>query len=346
MQDRLTLRQPDDWHLHLRDGVMLQAVLPYTVRVFKRAVVMPNLDPPVVRTADAIAYRKRIQKALPGGAKFLPLMTAYVTENSDTRDIEQGFETGVFVAAKLYPAGATTNSENGVTDILKIAKLLSVMSRIGMPLLIHGEVTDSTIDIFDREKVFIETVLRPVIEEFPELRVVLEHITTADGIEFVRDAGRLVAGTITPHHLIINRNTLFAGGLRPHMYCLPVAKRERHRLALRAAATSGDPSFFLGTDSAPHPRSQKESDCGCAGIFNAPTAVETYVQVFEEEDALENFEAFASLNGPQFYGLEPNKDIITLTRKAPQEEAPIIVSGEQVIPFRTDQRLYWSIAYD
>jgi len=346
LHDSLTLRQPDDWHVHLRDGAMMRAVLPYTAKVFRRAVVMPNLNPPVVHTAEAVAYRKRIQRALPDGLGFTPLMTAYVTEDTDVEDIKSGFEAGVFAAAKLYPAGATTNSENGVTDVGKIENLLSLMSRIGMPLLIHGEVTDPTVDIFDREKIFIDTVLRPMIEEMPKLKVVLEHITTAEGIEFVRGAGPLVAGTITPHHLVINRNALFAGGLRPHMYCLPVAKRERHRLALRAAATSGEPSFFLGTDSAPHPQSEKESDCGCAGIFNAPSAVETYVQVFEEEDALENFEAFASLNGPKFYGIAPNEATITLVRQEPEKQMPLVLAGEQVMPFKSQQKLYWSLVND
>jgi dihydroorotase len=282
MSETLTIRRPDDWHLHLRDGAMLSAVLPFTARTFGRAIVMPNLVPPVLKTVDAVAYRERILSALPEGSDFVPLMTAYLTDGTDSADLASGFEQGVLTAAKLYPAGATTYSDSGVTDIQNIDGVLKTMTEIGMPLLVHGEVTDADVDIFDREKVFIERILAPTLERLPDLKVVFEHVTTAEGVAFVRGAGGNVGATITPHHLVINRNAMFAGGMRPHMYCLPVAKRECHRLALREAATSGDPSYFLGTDSAPHPVSLKETDCGCAGVFNAPSAMEVYTQVFEE----------------------------------------------------------------
>lgn len=339
----LTIRRPDDWHLHLRDDAMLGAVLPFTAAVFGRAIVMPNLTPPVAVAADAVAYRDRIVSALPPESRFEPLMTAYLTDATDPADLEQGHADGIFTAAKLYPAGATTNSANGVTDIANIRGVLAAMERIGMPLLVHGEVTDPAVDIFDREKTFIERVLIPTLAEFPGLRVVFEHISTADGVDFVRGAGENVAATVTPHHLVINRNALFAGGMRPHMFCLPVAKRERHRLALRDAATSGDASFFLGTDSAPHPVSAKETDCGCAGIFNAPSALEVYAQVFEDEGALDRLEAFASLNGPAFYGLPVNKDTITLVRGTRPADALLTVGDEQVLPFDTGAPVGWTI---
>ncbi|MEB3235193.1 MAG: dihydroorotase, partial [Cyanobacteriota bacterium] len=300
----LTIRRPDDWHVHLRDGAMLQAVACATARQFARAIVMPNLRPPVTTTAAARAYRERIQAALQaaGGAElaagFTPLMTAYLTETIDPGDLAQGFGEGVLTAVKLYPAGATTNSDAGVRDISAITPVLETLERIGMPLLIHGEVTDIDIDIFDREAVFIERVLAPLLQRHPGLKVVLEHITTSDAADFVRSGPANLAATITPHHLHINRNALFAGGLRPDFYCLPVAKRELHRLALRAAATSGNPKFFLGTDSAPHARHAKESACGCAGIYNAPYALESYAAVFEAEGALDRLEAFASEHGP------------------------------------------------
>lgn len=331
--DEITLRRPDDWHLHLRDGDMLAAVLPFTARAFGRAIVMPNLVPPVTTAAAAEAYRDRILAALPAGAAFKPLMTCYLTDATDADDLAAGHAAGIFTAAKLYPAGATTNSDNGVTDIARIEGVLSAMAGIGMPLLVHGEVTDPAVDIFDREKVFIERVLAPALDRHPDLKVVFEHITTADGVEFVRGAGPRVGATVTPHHLVINRNALFAGGMRPHMYCLPVAKRERHRLALREAATSGDASFFLGTDSAPHPVSAKETDCGCAGIFNAPNALETYAQVFDEEGALDRLEGFASLNGPAFYGLPPNEETVTLVRAVRETDRPVPVGAETVLPF-------------
>jgi len=342
--DTLTIRRPDDWHLHLRDDEMLRAVLPFTANVFGRAIVMPNLTPPVACAADAAAYRDRILAALPAGAGFEPLMTAYLTDGTDAEDLAQGHADGIFTAAKLYPAGATTNSDNGVTDIANIQGVLATMECIGMPLLVHGEVTDPAVDIFDREKVFIDRVLKPALEKFSALKVVFEHITTADGVAFVRSAGANVAATITPHHLVINRNALFAGGMRPHMFCLPVAKRERHRLALRDAATSGEAAFFLGTDSAPHPVSAKESDCGCAGIFNAPSALEVYAQVFDDEGALDRLEAFASLNGPAFYGLPANEDTVTLSRGERATDPLLRVGDDDVLPFDTGAALGWRLA--
>jgi dihydroorotase len=341
--DTLTICRPDDWHLHLRDHDILRAVLPYTARVFGRAIIMPNLTPPVAATADAIDYRGRIAAAVPATVKFTPLMTAYLTDVTDPADIEMGHAAGVFTAAKLYPAGATTNSDNGVTDIGNIRDVLGCMERIGMPLLVHGEVTDRAVDIFDREKVFIETVLKPTLDDFGELKVVFEHITTAEGVEFVRGAGVNVAATITPHHLVINRNAMFDGGIRPHMFCLPVAKREHHRLALRDAATSGDASFFLGTDSAPHTVSAKETDCGCAGVFNAPSALEIYAQVFDDEGQLGRLEAFASFNGPIFYGLPVNEDKVTLKRGDRSLDPLLVVGGEEVLPFNTGATIGWYI---
>jgi dihydroorotase len=341
--DTLTICRPDDWHLHLRDGAMLQAVLPFTAEVFGRAIVMPNLEPPVATTADAVAYRDRILTALAADARFTPLMTAYLTDTTDPDDLAQGHADGVFTAAKLYPAGATTNSASGVTDIARIKPVLARMAEIGMPLLVHGEVTDLAVDIFDREKEFIERVLKPTLKDVPDLRVVFEHITTAEGVAFVRGAGPNVAATITPHHLVINRNALFAGGMRPHMFCLPVAKREIHRLALREAATSGEAAFFLGTDSAPHPVSAKETDCGCAGIFNAPSALEVYAHVFDEEAALERLEAFASLNGPTFYGLPPNDDTLTLIRAECPADALLRVGEDEILPFDTGTPTGWTI---
>ena len=341
--DTLTICRPDDWHLHLRDGAMLQAVLPFTAEVFGRAIVMPNLEPPVATTADAVAYRDRILTALAADARFTPLMTAYLTDTTDPDDLAQGHADGVLTAAKLYPAGATTNSASGVTDIARIKPVLARMAEIGMPLLVHGEVTDLAVDIFDREKVFIERVLKPTLNDVPDLRVVFEHITSAEGVAFVRGAGPNIAATITPHHLVINRNALFAGGMRPHMFCLPVAKREIHRLALREAATSGEAAFFLGTDSAPHPVSAKETDCGCAGIFNAPSALEVYAHVFDEEAALERLESFASLNGPAFYGLPPNDDTVTLIRAECPTDALLRVGEDEILPFDTGTPTGWTI---
>jgi dihydroorotase len=334
----LTIRRPDDWHVHLRDGEMLRAVAPFTARQFARAIVMPNLTPPVTSVAAADAYRQRIADA--AGPGFTPLMTCYLTDQADADEIARGFDRGVWVACKLYPANATTNSAHGVTDIRNIMPALERMQAIGMPLLIHGEVTDPDVDIFDREAVFIERVLAGLVRDLPELKIVLEHITTAEAAAFVAEAPATVAATITPQHLIINRNALFAGGLRPHAYCLPVAKRERHRIAVRAAATSGSAKFFLGTDSAPHPRNAKESGCGCAGIFNAPFALETYVQVFEEEGALDRFEAFASENGPRFYGLPLNEGRVTLEKAA----CAVPEALGELVPFKAGDQLGWRLA--
>ncbi len=343
MPDTITIRRPDDWHVHLRDGAMLKAVLPATVRSFARAIVMPNLVPPVTTVAAAEAYRARILVALPPefAGRFTPLMTCYLTDDLRAEDIERGFKSGVFTAAKLYPANATTNSASGVTDLGKCRAVLAAMERLQMPLLIHGEVTDAAVDVFDRERVFIERHLATLVKDFPGLKIVLEHVTTKDAVDFVRSAGPTLGATITAHHLVINRNAIFAGGLRPHMYCLPVAKRESHRLALRQAATSGDAKFFLGTDSAPHPIHDKEKDCGCAGIFSAPAALEIYAQVFDEENALGHLEAFASLNGPRFYGLPANEERITLKREAWTPPAEISGEAGAVKVFRGGERLEW-----
>ena len=344
MVESLTIRRPDDWHLHFRDGETMRAVVPQTARQFARAIVMPNLVPPVTTTALAAAYRDRIVAAVPEGVAFTPLMTAYLTDESDADDLAVGHADGVLTAAKLYPAGATTNSAHGVTDVANIMGVLERMAEIGMPLCVHGEVTTPDIDIFDREAVFIDRILQPLVDRLPTLRVIFEHITTMQAVSFVESAGPNVAATITPQHLHINRNDILVGGIRPHMYCLPVAKREQHRLALRGAATSGSSKYFLGTDSAPHHRHAKESDCGCAGIFNAPFALESYVQVFEDEDALDRFEAFASLNGPAFYGLAPNEERITL-EKAPVEVPQEVDGGEaRIVPFHAGETLSWRLA--
>jgi dihydroorotase len=334
----LTIRRPDDWHVHLRDGEMLRTVAPYTARQFGRAIVMPNLVPPVTSVDAAAAYRDRIIAAAGGG--FTPLMTCYLTDRTDPDEIARGFEEGVWIAAKLYPAGATTNSASGVTDIRNIMPALERMQRIGMVLCVHGEVTDPQIDVFDREAVFIERVLEPLRRALPELKIVFEHITTAEAAQFVRDCGPEVGATVTPQHLIINRNALFAGGLRPHAYCLPVAKREHHRLEVRAAATSGSSKFFLGTDSAPHSRDAKESACGCAGIFNAPFAIEAYANVFEQEGALDRLEAFASENGARFYGLPLNDGTVTLERT--QVQVPEAIGD--LVPFCAGETLPWRLA--
>jgi dihydroorotase len=338
----LTIRRPDDWHVHLRDGEMLRLVASFTAQQFARAIIMPNLLPPIATAAAAEAYRERIVEAT--GPEFSPLMTCYLTDHSDPAEIANGFEGRVWVAAKLYPANATTNSAFGVTNVRNIYPVLERMQRQGMVLCIHGEVTDPDVDVFDREAVFIERILGPVIRDFPELKIVLEHITTAEAADFVETAGPNLAATVTPHHLVINRNALFDRGLRPHAYCLPVAKREKHRLAVRRAATSGSPKFFLGTDSAPHARKAKESGCGCAGIFNAPFALETYAAVFEEEGALDRFEAFASENGPRFYGLPLNDGTVTLERK-PVEIPDSLGLGEiELVPFLAGAELPWSVA--
>ncbi|HEX4738753.1 MAG TPA: dihydroorotase [Allosphingosinicella sp.] len=341
---RLTIRRPDDWHVHLRDGDMLKAVAPWTARQFARAIVMPNLVPPVTNVAAAEAYRERILAAVPADADFTPLMTCYLTDEADPQEIAEGFERGAWVAAKLYPANATTNSAFGVTDVRNIYPAFEAMQRIGMPLLIHGEVTDSDVDIFDREKAFIDRIFAPLTRDFPGLKTVFEHITTADAADFVLASGPNVAATITPHHLHINRNALFAGGIRPHFYCLPVAKREAHRLAVRRAATSGSPQFFLGTDSAPHAVERKEAACGCAGILNAPFALESYATVFEEEDALDRFEAFASENGPRFYGLPLNEGRITLERAEVEVPERLPAGDTSLVPFHAGETLRWRLA--
>ena len=340
MAERLTITAPDDWHVHLRDDAMLERVMSYTARSFRRAIVMPNLRPPVTTVAAARHYRDRIVAACADGVAFTPLMTAYLTDDIAAEEIERGFREGVFTAAKLYPANATTNSAAGVTDLARLADVLTTMESIGMPLLIHGEVTDGDVDVFDREAVFIERHLKPLRARYPELRVVFEHITTEQAVDFVGSADRNLAATITPHHLHINRNAMFRGGLRSDFYCLPVAKRECHRLALRKAATSGDHRFFLGTDSAPHARAGKETSCGCAGIFNAPHALESYAEVFDQENALDRLEAFASLNGPAFYNLPANTDRVTLERQ--DQLVPELVNG--LVPFHAGEILSWKVA--
>ena len=331
----LTIRKPDDWHVHLRDGEMLGKVAPYTARQFARAIVMPNLVPPVTTVEAARDYRKRILEATAPG--FTPLMTCYLTDQTNPDEIARGHAEGVWVAAKLYPAGATTNSASGVTDIRNLYPVLARMEKIGMVLCVHGEVTDPDVDVFDREAVFIDRILTRLVSDFPELKVVLEHITTADAVDFVR-SGR-VGATITPQHLMINRNAMFAGGLRPHAYCLPVAKREEHRLAIRRAAVSGLPNIFLGTDSAPHTRHAKESGCGCAGIFNAPFALESYATVFDEEGALDRLEGFASVNGARFYDLPVNEDLVMLERT--EVEVPQEIDG--IVPFHAGETLGWRL---
>ena len=334
----ITIRRPDDWHVHLRDGEMLNSVAPYTARQFARAIIMPNLAPPVARVAEAAAYRNRIIAA--AGPSFTPLMTCYLTDQVDHDELARGHAEGVWIAAKLYPAGATTNSAQGVTDIANIRGALVRMEAIGMPLLVHGEVTDPSVDVFDREAVFIDRVLDGLVRDFPGLKIVFEHITTRQAAQFVTDAPATVAATITPQHLHLNRNALFQGGLRPHAYCLPVVKREEHRLAVRKAAVSGSPKFFLGTDTAPHARDAKESSCGCAGIFNAPFALESYAMVFEDEHALDRFEAFASEHGPRFYGLPLNEGEVTLERVS--QKIPDAVDG--LVPFHAGETLRWRLA--
>ncbi len=337
MNDSLTLRRPDDWHVHLRAGEMLRVVLPFTARQFARAIVMPNLSPPVTTTALARTYREQILALVPEDADFTPLMTCYLTDTTDPDDLAAGFADGVFTAAKLYPAGATTNSANGVTDIANIRPVLERMADIGMVLCVHGEVTDPDVDVFDREAVFIDRILAPLLRDLPELKVVFEHATTEDAVAFVEGSGPNVAATITPQHLHINRNAMLVGGIRPHAYCLPVPKREKHRVALRRAATSGNAKFFLGTDTAPHMRHAKETACGCAGIFNAPFALESYLAVFEEEGVLGKFEAFASEHGARFYGLPLNEGTVTLERGT--VEVPAEIAG--VVPFHAGETLGW-----
>ncbi len=344
--NRITLRRPDDWHLHLRDGAMLEGVIGETSEHFARAIIMPNLVPPVVKTEDAIAYRDRINAVIPQGHDFTPLMSLYLTEGTNPDDVEEGYRNGVITALKLYPAGATTNSASGVRDFDKAMPVLERMASLGIPLCVHGEVTDPEIDIFDREAVFIDRVLDPLRKRLPELRVIMEHITTEDGVEYVKATDKNLGATITTHHLIINRNAILVGGIHPHFYCLPVAKREKHRLALRKAATSGDVRFFLGTDSAPHTDDRKESACGCAGIFTANNTVQLLAHVFEEEGALDKLEGFASVNGPQFYGLPLNGDKITLEKRDEAATFPArIETGEgPVSVFDPGFPIYWHYA--
>lgn len=344
---RLVIRRPDDWHVHVRDGEMLAAVAGYTARQFGRAIIMPNLADPITTVAMAINYRDRILAAVPKsskGADFTPLMTCYLTDTIDADEIEQGFAQGVFTACKLYPANATTNSAHGVTDIKNITSALETMQRIGMPLLVHGEVTDSAVDIFDREAVFIDQVMSKIVADFPALKIVFEHITTKDAVDYVRESGANIAATITPHHLVYNRTAIFAGGINPHLYCLPIAKREVHRLALRKAAISGSSKFFLGTDSAPHTVENKQSACGCAGVFNAPYALESYANVFDQENALDKLEGFASEFGPQFYGLKPNNGKIFLERIDNEVPETLDIMGTQIVPFHSGETLRWKFS--
>lgn len=341
---RLVMRRPDDWHVHLRDGPVLGSVVGHTARQFARAIVMPNLVPPITTVAAAEAYRARILAALTSDLSFTPLMTCYLTDGMDPQEVETGFAGGVFTACKLYPAHATTNSSQGVTDIRNIYGVLEVMQRIGMPLLIHGEVTDAHVDIFDREAVFIERILKQVVADFPALKIVFEHITTAEAVDFVNASGPNIAATITPHHLAINRNAMFQGGIRPHLYCLPIVKREKHQLALRKAATCGSPKFFLGTDSAPHAVQDKEAACGCAGIFNAPFALESYAVTFEEEGALHHLEGFASEHGPRFYGLPLNANKVVLERADCLVPDTYPAGPNAVAPFYAGETLPWRFA--
>ena len=340
---RLTITRPDDWHLHLRDGEMLARVLPDTARRFARAIVMPNLVPPVVNAALAGAYRERILAALPAGLAFEPLMTLYLAERTTPADIAAAKASGFVQAVKWYPAGATTNSDSGVRQIAHCHDALLAMEQHDLPLLVHGEVTDAHVDVFDREAVFIETLLKPLVQRYPRLRIVLEHITTRQAAEFVAAAPANVAATITPHHLLMNRNAMFTGGIRPHHYCLPVLKREEHRLALVAAATGGSPKFFLGTDSAPHTRGAKESACGCAGMYSAHGAIELYAEVFEQQGALDKLEAFASFHGPDFYRLPRNGDTITLLREPWDIPAELGEGSAALVPLRAGTSLAWRV---
>ncbi|GGW58508.1 dihydroorotase [Halomonas sp. 141] len=342
--DAITITRPDDWHLHLRDDEALNAVVGHTAAQMGRAIIMPNLKPPVTTTEQAMAYRERILAALPAGSAFEPLMVLYLTDTTPAEEIERAVASGVVKAVKLYPAGATTNSASGVTNIAHCDAAIATMARLGMPLLVHGEVTDHDIDIFDREAVFIERVMKPLLARHPTLKVVFEHITTQQAAEFVADASDNVAATITAHHLLFNRNQMLAGGIRPHYYCLPILKREQHRQALLKAATSGSAKFFLGTDSAPHAKGDKESSCGCAGAYTAPAAIELYAMAFESVGALDKLEAFASLNGPRFYGLAPNGDTITLVRRDWQlPESYPYTAGQTIVPLQAGETLAWQM---
>jgi dihydroorotase len=339
----LTIIRPDDWHLHLRDGDVLASVAPHTARQFGRAIIMPNLVPPVTTTEMARGYRERILAAVPDGSDFEPLMTLYLTDNTSAAEIRKARESGIVHALKLYPAGATTNSAAGVTDLAKVDDALETMAELGLPLLVHGEVTDPDIDVFDREAVFIERHLEPLTARHPDLKVVLEHVTTAQGADFVNGAGPNVAGTITAHHLLLNRNAIFVGGLNPHAYCLPVLKREKHREALVAAATGGSGKFFLGTDSAPHAQTAKESGCGCAGIYTAHAALEFYASAFDEAGALDKLEGFASLHGPAFYGLDPNAEMVTLVKEEWTVPESYGLGDGAVVPLEAGSQLGWKL---
>ena len=343
MVKRLTLIRPDDWHLHLRDGAMMAAALPDTARCFARAIVMPNLQPPITTVDLAQAYRDRILAALPADMRFEPLMTLYLTGNMPAAEIEKAKNSGFVQAVKYYPTGATTHSEHGVTDLKRVYSVLAAMEKQDLPLLLHGEVTDPTVDVFDREAVFIDRHLMPLTRDFPGLRMVLEHITTRAAVDFVRQAPDNVAATITAHHLLLNRNALFEGGLRPYYYCLPLLKRETQRAALVAAATSGNPKFFLGTDSAPHPRHAKESACGCAGIYSAHAAVELYTEIFERAGALDRLEAFASFHGPDFYRLPRNRDTLTLEQRIWTVPEELHFGQDTVVPLRAGKTMAWTV---
>ncbi|ABE50547.1 dihydroorotase [Methylobacillus flagellatus] len=343
MTTTITITRPDDWHLHLRDGAALSAVLPDSARRFGRAIVMPNLRPPVTTTALAYAYRERIMQAMPAGSGFEPLMTLYLTDNTSAEEIDRAKASGIVHGVKLYPAGATTNSDSGVTNIGHCVKALEAMEKHGIPLLVHAEVTDVDVDVFDRERVFIERNMVPLLERFQGLRVVFEHITTKDAANFVAGAPENVAATITAHHLLMNRNAMFNGGIRPHHYCLPVLKREEHRLALVAAATSGNPKFFLGTDSAPHAKSAKEAACGCAGMYTAHAGIELYTEVFDAAGSLDRLEAFASFHGPDFYRLPRNTDKITLEKTAWEVPASLPFAGDELVPLRAGSHISWRL---
>lgn len=342
--NRLTITRPDDWHLHLRDGPALAAVLAHTASQFRRAIVMPNLDPPITTTDQALAYRKRIIEALPHDLDFTPLMTLYLTERTSAEEIRRAHESRLIAAVKLYPAGATTHSEAGVTDIRHVDRALETMADAGLPLLVHGEVTDSDVDVFDRERVFIDRILVRLVDRLPELKIVFEHITTRDAVEFVRSTRDELAATITPQHLLLNRNALFSGGLRPHNYCVPLLKREDDRAALLNAATSGEKKFFLGTDSAPHSRAAKQAACGCAGVYSAHAALAFYAEAFEAADAMDKLEGFASFFGADFYGMARNRDSITLLREPWRVPSEYPFTDEPLIPFRAGDELRWRLA--
>ncbi|CAL4974086.1 unnamed protein product [Urochloa decumbens] len=340
-QEQLIITRPDDWHLHVREGEVLEAVLPHSARHFGRAIIMPNLKPPVTTTARAVEYREEIMRALPPGSSFVPLMTLYLTDNTSPEEIKLARKSGVVFAVKLYPAGATTNSQDGVTDVEKCLPVLEEMVRQEMPLLVHGEVTDPHVDTFDREKVFIDRILAPLVQKLPQLKIVMEHITTMDAVNFIESCEGHVAATVTPQHLLLNRNALFQGGLQPHSYCLPILKRETHRQAILSAVTSGSRRYFLGTDSAPHDKRNKERSCGCAGIYSAPVALSLYAKVFEEAGALDKLEAFTSFNGPDFYGLPRNTSKIILRKSAWKVPATYIYSSGEIVPMFTGSTLEW-----